>query len=437
MARRVTGVLIALLLVAAAAFGEDDPAEREHAVRVLKEGRTLMSVRGGGVGGGLTGHGTIEANDYDVNFPATPVNTTSRDECYFNCFYQIGSPVESCNASGRVTLAKQTGLPFRATNLRKVSGDSCFGTPVSLPVNLAAGERLLVDFEFSPTTNGTFHDSHDFNLTPTNSSTSRWKWNLSGSTTGSGSDPCTPKPLTPPATIQGSLTSTSCYDDIIDSYEDIYNVSGIAGQTLTVDFSSTQFDVFLWMEGVETQRVSYLFQGVSRERLVYTFPSTRTYKLEAEALYGPGSSSPYTGAYTLAVTTGSSPTCGACVASANTACMLNDRFKVTMTWRDTTANLSGNGRLISYGGNNPVTDPVNGEISESTFWSMYANDPNSLEAMVRMLRGYNTYWVFVTGFASAEYTVTVQDTRTCNSWTRTMPTGTTTMIKDFNAFPFP
>jgi hypothetical protein len=432
---RLAVALISVFL-AGAAFG-DDPADREREVRILKEQLLLQSVRGG-AGGGLTGHEVVEANDYNVNFPSTPVSSTSRRECFFNCFYLSGSPVESCNGSGRITLAKQTGLPFRATNLRKASSDSCIGTPVTLPLNLSPGERLLIDFEFSPTGSGTFQDSHDFNLTPSGGSSARWKWNLFGSTSGSGVDPCTPKPLTPPATIQGTLTSSSCLDTVINSYEDIYNVNGVAGQTLNVDYSSTQFDVFLWMEGVETERVSYLFQGTSRSRITYTFPTTRTYKLEAEALYGPGDSAPFTGAYTLVVTTGSTPpACGACVPNANTACMLNDRFKVTMTWRDTSANLSGSGRLINYGGNNPVTDPANGEISESTFWSMYAHDPNSLEAIVRMIRGFDTYWVFLTGFATAEYTVTVQDTQKCTTWTRTMPTATTTMIKDFNAFPFP
>ena len=68
---------------------------------------------------------------------------------------------------------------------------------------------------------------------------------------------------------------------------------------------------------------------------------------------------------------------------------------------------------------------------------MYAHDPNSLEALVRMIRGNNSFWVFVTGFASAEYTVTVQDTRTCASWQRTTPFGSKEKITDFNAFPFP
>lgn len=134
------------------------------------------------------------------------------------------------------------------------------------------------------------------------------------------------------------------------------------------------------------------------------------------------------------------PPCGTCIANANTACMLGDRFKVSMEWKDFSANLQGKGSVIKYADNKQVVDPTHGAMSESTFWSMYSFNPNSIEALVRILRGTNIndkFWVFVTGFASAEYTVTVQDTKTCATWTRRMDSGTTTMIKDFTAFPFP
>lgn len=130
------------------------------------------------------------------------------------------------------------------------------------------------------------------------------------------------------------------------------------------------------------------------------------------------------------------PTCSTCTPNANTACMLNGRFKVTMTWRDPSANQSGNGRLINYAENKAITDPANGEVSQVTFWSMYANDPNSVEALVRIIRGGSSFWIFTTGFAAAEYTVTVQDTQKCNTWTRTSAFGATNKIADYNALPF-
>jgi hypothetical protein len=128
--------------------------------------------------------------------------------------------------------------------------------------------------------------------------------------------------------------------------------------------------------------------------------------------------------------------CSACVANANTACMLNNRFKVTMTWRDPSASLSGNGRIISYSENRPITDPANGEVSQVSFWSMYPNDTTSVEALVRMIRGGSSFWIFTTGFAAAEYTVTVQDTKNCTTWQKTSPFGSTAKIADYNAVPF-
>ncbi|HEX9500465.1 MAG TPA: hypothetical protein VGA10_02305 [Thermoanaerobaculia bacterium] len=69
-------------------------------------------------------------------------------------------------------------------------------------------------------------------------------------------DACTPKSLTPPATINGTLSAFSCIDTTLNTYEDIYNLNGIAGQTVTVDYSSTAYEVFLYMEGVDVTNVS-------------------------------------------------------------------------------------------------------------------------------------------------------------------------------------
>ena len=132
--------------------------------------------------------------------------------------------------------------------------------------------------------------------------------------------------------------------------------------------------------------------------------------------------------------------CSPCVPGPNTACMLGNRFKVTLAWKDSVINAQGNGSIIHYADNKPVIDPVHGPVSESSFWSMYSFNPDSIEALVRMIKGANInnhYWVFVTGFASAEYTVSVEDTQTCATWQKTTPSGSTTMTKDFTAFPFP
>jgi hypothetical protein len=126
---------------------------------------------------------TVVTNDYSIPFPPTPVNTTSIQDCYYDCFYQSGSPPESCDYSGTIVLVQSVNLPFRVTNYRKgIVNGGCGGTPVSLPVSLQPGEWLLQDFEFSPTSPGTFSDALTYDLTPTATATSRFSWLLSGST---------------------------------------------------------------------------------------------------------------------------------------------------------------------------------------------------------------------------------------------------------------
>ena len=125
----------------------------------------------------------IALNDsFTVNFQATAVNSTSIEDCYFNCFFLAGS-ADSCNFSGTIDFVKAVGPPFRVINLRKgIAGSGCGGTPVTLPVTLQPGEWLLQDFVFAPTSPGAFQDSQVYNMTPTNSPTAPFSWILAGAT---------------------------------------------------------------------------------------------------------------------------------------------------------------------------------------------------------------------------------------------------------------
>src|SRR3954452_13746107 len=100
---------------------------------------------------------------------------------------------------------------------------------------------------------------------------------------------CTPTPISIPTTRTGTLTALSCYDSVINSLEDIYTFTGTAGQTITVDYSSTQYETFVYFENLVsyidgTVQTTPLSSGVSRSRFTYTFTQTRTYKLETESL---------------------------------------------------------------------------------------------------------------------------------------------------------
>lgn len=240
-------------------------------------------------------------------------------------------------------------------------------------------------------------------------------------------------------TARGRVSVDSCESGGLYGVGYLFN--GTLGQRVTIAARSPEFAMSLFLldgrEGNSTIYASHeVFRtGETAQITDFSLPRTGPYLI----LLTPGVRFTF-GDYTMTVSCASAPppptNCTACLPNANTACLLNDRFKVTMTWRDPSANLSGNGRIINYAENRPVTNPADGEVSEVSFWSMYPTDTSSVEALVRMIRGSNSFWIFTTGFAAAEYTVTVQDTRTCATWQRTSPFGATEKIADYNALPF-
>ncbi|MDQ3282085.1 MAG: serine protease [Acidobacteriota bacterium] len=134
------------------------------------------------------------------------------------------------------------------------------------------------------------------------------------------------------------------------------------------------------------------------------------------------------------------PPCTACVPNSTTACLLGNRFKVTGTWFDPFINLRGDAHPIRFTENRPEISPEHGPVLETAFFSFFDFFPNTVETMVKMTKGVginNKYWVFVTGLSGAEYTLRVQDTRTCQVWQKVVPASSTTLVRDFEAFPFP
>ncbi|HEX3582005.1 MAG TPA: hypothetical protein VH087_09610 [Thermoanaerobaculia bacterium] len=117
---------------------------------------------------------------FSIAFPTTAVGATALQDCFYNCFNISGG---TCNYSGTVALAKAPSPPFRTQNLRKIALNAgCGGTPVTLPVTLQAGELLLSDFAFSPTSSGSFQDSAVYAVTPTGAAADTFSWLLTGST---------------------------------------------------------------------------------------------------------------------------------------------------------------------------------------------------------------------------------------------------------------
>lgn len=100
-----------------------------------------------------------------------------------------------------------------------------------------------------------------------------------------------------------------------------------------------------------------------------------------------------------------SPTAGACVRNATTACLLGNRFEVKVTWQ--TASGSGAGSAMSFGGQRAETD-------QSVFFWFF--DPANFEMGVKMVNActppFNAFWIFVSGLTNQGYIVTIRDTLT-------------------------
>lgn len=133
------------------------------------------------------------------------------------------------------------------------------------------------------------------------------------------------------------------------------------------------------------------------------------------------------------------PACEACTPNATTACMLGNRFEVTAAWTDGPFG-TGAGKPIPFAENTPQVHPEHGPILETAFFAFYDFFPNSVESMVKMTKGVginNKYWIFVTGFTGASYTVNVRDTKTCATWSKDIAANATEALRDYEAFPLP
>jgi hypothetical protein len=180
----------AVLALPAAAGAQARPGGRAPLpARLSPSSRPAAAISAGPSAGTAPG-AAPPAGSLDVNFPATPVGSTSTATCASECFSLDSGAPGNCDGSGTIAIDKPLAAPFAVTNFRVTSASGCGGTPVSLPVDLRAGESLLFDFTFTPTENGSFTDTLGLGgLT----------WTLSGSTPGSGA--CT------------ADASTLCLDD--------------------------------------------------------------------------------------------------------------------------------------------------------------------------------------------------------------------------------
>ncbi len=107
---------------------------------------------------------------------------------------------------------------------------------------------------------------------------------------------------------------------------------------------------------------------------------------------------------------------------ATTLCLQAERFAASVTWRDFTGQ-SGVGTAL------PLT------ADTGSFWFF---DAGIHELAVKVIDGRGTndaYWVFYGSLSNVEFELTVVDTVTGESWTRSNPSGTFASGGDIEAFP--
>lgn len=110
-----------------------------------------------------------------------------------------------------------------------------------------------------------------------------------------------------------------------------------------------------------------------------------------------------------------------CIEGPNTLCLVNDRFKVEIDWRSSTA--SGSGRAV--------------ELTPDTgyFWFF---DQNNVEMVLKVLNACSfadRFWVFAGGLTNVEIDIRVTDTDTGTTNTYINPINTPFQpIQDTNAF---
>lgn len=125
---------------------------------------------------------------------------------------------------------------------------------------------------------------------------------------------------------------------------------------------------------------------------------------------------------------GSCQPTGSCTPSATRACLLNDRFEVTVSYQTATA--GGQASVMSFSGQRAESD-------QSVF--LYFFDNANFEMGVKMVDAcvppFDRFWAFVSGLTNQGYTVTIRDTVTGAVKNYSNPLGTYPQtVGDTNAF---
>lgn len=211
-----------------------------------------------------------------------------------------------------------------------------------------------------------------------------------------------------PFTANGTLNASSCRD-ILGLAEDVYTFTVVAGETIDVDVTSNSFELFVYsyVGNFNSIDVSYpshhYINGFSHATAHHTFATAGTYKLEVESLNTGSFSLPWTGNYTVTVTTSKPSSGGSCTSDATTACLNSNRFRVSTTYFNPIAGTNGTFKATKQ-------DPfaVSPDVALFGF-----DDAKAIELVVRIVDARpfdNHFHVYYGGLTDFPFVVTVTDT---------------------------
>jgi hypothetical protein len=220
-----------------------------------------------------------------------------------------------------------------------------------------------------------------------------------------------------PASLTGALSNTDCFLGD-SSYADTYHFAGTAGQQVTIELTSPDFDTYVLLRAPGGAIAAFDDDSGTgfNSHLVFTLNATGTWAVVANSAF-PNDF----GAYSLSLSCSSTGP-GTCVPNANTLCLSNGRFRVATSFR-TPQQQTGSGTAV------PLT-PDSGY-----FW--FFNSGN-VEIVVKVLNAcvFDPHiWVFSAGLTSVEVTMTVTDTKNGIQKIYTNPLNTAYLaIQDTAAF---
>jgi hypothetical protein len=238
---------------------------------------------------------------------------------------------------------------------------------------------------------------------------------------------CSAQRLTCPSTTAANLTTSSCATGRLarGHFADVYEFSGVTGQTVTIGMSTSlpgnvldPYLVLISPSGKIAALNDDIVLGENvNSHLVFTLTESGTWRIEAST-FSPG----MTGAYTLSISGCTAPMPSVCTPGGTTLCLSGGRFRVQANWRATDGR-TGAGNAV------PLTSDT------GYFWFFDASNVEMITKVLNACGVNQRIWVFGGGLTNVEVTMTVEDTANGFLQSYRNPQGTAFLpIQDTQAF---